>query len=300
MSERFDPPNLFAIDMRHILDAVNLNIQAVADSASKLLQPQLNRLRESVEGTLRTAFETLGAVVEQAEAASPEIAEPLTRAGFWLFPSAPISMSLAVRALVHEGQATAQNVRQLVVRWYRLDDCSLLKTMVEGWQGNPHFARRMDIIMDALRAHIDARYTLSIPTLLPIVEGILTSVTGKPAARSGGSIPLARGVIEGMYTDFMREASKDAVIEFVTGMRVYGNVPQQYFTPQRYPEWLAQHGLTGDQVLNRHAILHGVQMDYGSEENSLRAFFILDVLSRLEGEGDEGPLASTGQAAGAS
>lgn len=294
MSEWFDPPNLFGTDMRRILDGVDREIQALADSVSKLLQPHLNELRESVQETLRSTFETLGTAVEQARAASPEIAEPLTRAGFWLFPSAPFSMCLAVRALVDGGQATPQNVRHLVVTWYRRDDCSLLKTMVEGWQGNPHFAPRMDIIRDALRAHVDARYTLSIPTLLPIVEGVLTSITGKPAASSGGSILLARGVIEDMHTDFMREASKDAVVEFVTGITVYGHVPSQYFTPQRYPEWLDQHELTGDQVLNRHAILHGVQMDYGSEENSLRAFFILDVLSRLEGGQDECPLASTG------
>ena len=193
-------------------------------------------------------------------------------------------MWLAVKALLDQGEATPQNVRQLVVTWYREDDCELLKAMVDGWNRNPYFVPRMDIIRDALRAHIDGKYTLSVPTLLPVAEGILSSITGKGAAGSGGTRRMAKDVLAGMYTDFMREASKDAVVEFATGITLYGNVPPYYFSPERYPEWLEQNELTGGQVLNRHAILHGVQTHYASEENSLRAFFLLDVLSWIERE----------------
>ena len=193
-------------------------------------------------------------------------------------------MWLAVKALLDQGEATPQNVRQLVVTWYREDDCELLKAMVDGWNRNPYFVPRMDIIRDALRAHIDGKYTLSVPTLLPVAEGILSSITGKGAAGSGGTRRMAKDVLAGMYTDFMCEASKDAVVEFATGITLYGNVPPYYFSPERYPEWLEQNELAGGQVLNRHAILHGVQTHYASEENSLRAFFLLDVLSWIERE----------------
>ena len=284
MSEKYDPPSSNLPDVRPFLDGLDRQLRAVAELVSELHPPWLDEMRESVQETMPSTFQALGAAIEQAKAASPEIAGPLTRAGFWLVPSAPLGVSLAVRALVDKGQATPQAVRQVVVTWYRRDDCALLKTMVEGWQRNPHFAHRMDVIWDALQSHMDGKYTLSVPALLPVAEGILTSITGKAAARSRGTSRLARDVLERMYTDFMREASKDAVVEFATGITLYGRVPSDYFTPEVYPEWLEENGLTGDQVLDRHAILHGVQTHYASEENSLRAFFILDVLSWIERE----------------
>lgn len=52
----------------------------------------------------------------------------------------------------------------------------------------------------------------------------------------------------------------------------------QLTPPEKYPEWLKLHNLEAHQILQRHAILHGVQKDYASKENSLRAFLLMDVL----------------------
>ena len=35
-------------------------------------------------------------------------------------------------------------------------------------------------------------------------------------------------------------------------------------------------------ILNRHAVLHGIKKDYGTLKSSLQAFMILDVLSELK------------------
>ena len=282
MPEIEGPPPWSLPDVSAITDDLNRQLRALGETVSGQIGTWLDDVEMQLRETVSETFQALGTVIERAKAVSPEIAEPLCRAGFWVVPSAPLGMWLAVKAMQDQGEATPQNVRQLVVTWYREDDCELLKAMVDGWSRNPYFVHRRDIIRDALQAHIDGKYTLSVPTLLPVAEGILLSITGKAAARSGGTRRMAEDVLAGMYTDFMREASKDAVVEFATGITLYGNVPPSYFSPERYPKWLEEHGLSGDQVLNRHAILHGVQTDYASEENSLRSFFLLDVLSWVE------------------
>jgi hypothetical protein len=140
----------------------------------------------------------------------------------------------------------------------------------------------MQIIEDALQAHIAGSYTLTVPALLPLVEGILVSVVGgRPPRAQGGLGAFVQATIEAMYMDAMHESSKEAVISYLGGVGVYANVEPEFFTPERFPEWLSARGLIGPQVLHRHAIMHGVQTDYATKENSLRCFFILDVLSSL-------------------
>lgn len=189
-------------------------------------------------------------------------------------------MSRRLKALVNEQQATPENIRRVIVEYYEDEDFAHLKAMVDSWKDNTHFADRFHIIADALAAHVDGNYTLSIPALLPQVEGILTSIVGRREARiHGGLEKWAGAAIQQGYGTLELEAYKDALLRFITGIEFCGSIPQDYFTAAEYADWLKSQGLVGGQVLNRRAILHGVQIDYASKENSLRVFFILDALA---------------------
>jgi len=241
---------------------------------------QTARQQKAAQHAIASLGESVRRSLEEARVASQTAGTPLTQAGFWIPPSAPLRLLHSLRTLIDEGRDTPESIRQIMVDYYEADHFNFLRDMVRDWKRNPYFADRMHIINDALEAHIEGRYTLSIPTLLPLVEGILTDIVGRRATRADGGIRgWAGDALERLYSDSLREAYRDAVITYVTGITVYGSVDSAYFTPQRFPEWLELNGLTGDQVLQRHAILHGVQIDYASRENSLRAFFLLDVLS---------------------
>jgi hypothetical protein len=258
--------------------------QSIANITQAFIQ-QINQLQVDVNRSLASIWETFKQYQDQTEAASRDISGLLVQAGFWFPPSGSLRLIHAIRELKSQGQATPENVRQLVVEYYEQDDYSNLRNMVNTWGENPYFANRMHIITDALEAHIDGKFTLSIPTLLPLVEGVLTDIVGRRATRADGGISGWAGTaIDTMYLDSFRESSKDALIAFITGSSVYGSIDPTFFTPSAFSTWLANQGLDGKQILQRHAILHGVQTDYDSKENSLRAFLILDVLSWLKRE----------------
>ena len=60
-----------------------------------------------------------------------------------------------------------------------------------------------------------------------------------------------------------------------------GQKDSEYFTSEKFPEWLESKGVSESQSINRHGILHGVHLNYDSKENSLRVFLLLDVLYEM-------------------
>lgn len=260
-----------------IRQQVSVFSQQIAQIGQQLLQQN-----EPLQRTLDQFRETLRRSYAEINLASQMVSPSLRAAGFWFPLSAPFALLSALRELVDAGTATPQNVRQLFVSYYEDDDFFALRLLVDDWKDETYLASRMHIIEPALVAHIAAQYVLSVPALLALVEGVLTDLVGRRAEqRDGGLAGWAGTAIETMYDDVLRDASKDVLVEYVTGVTVYGRVPNAHFTPQNYNTWLMAQGHSGDQALQRHAILHGVQTDYGSKENSLRAFLLLDVLAHM-------------------
>ena len=253
---------------------------------SQALQQVVHQQTQALQEAFAAFAELADQRLEEARSASKAIGPPLIEADFWIPPSAAFELSHRLKTLVDNGQATPDNIRAAIVEYYEAEAFSQLRDMVESWEDNPQFAGRLHIIKDALDAHIAGKYSLSIPALLPQVEGILTSIVGKRNPKvDGGMEKWAGAAIEKGYGTLELEVYKDALIRYITGIKFYGSIRPDYFTPVEYSNWLKTNGLKGSQVLNRHAILHGVQIDYASKENSLRAFFILDVLAWISGDG---------------
>ena len=115
---------------------------------------------------------------------------------------------------------------------------------------------RQQIIADALFAHRNGLYTLSIPTLLPFVDGLSAEILGS--------------------------TTKNAVAQFAEDRRA--NDPEIWV--QGFCDFMAQvfykgyrFGTDSAPYLNRHAILHGRVFDYPSALNSTRVFLLLDALA---------------------
>jgi hypothetical protein len=135
-----------------------------------------------------------------------------------------------------------------------------LRKVVAGWGDEPEFKLRRPIIMDALTDHAFGRYRVSIPTLLPVIEGVVAAVfqpTKADALNPGRAMKNAtqdeRVAFHGVLVD--------AMVHTLTSM------------------WANTNFLTANpraQTLNRHLILHGRSVGYGREVNSLKVFLALD------------------------
>ena len=254
--------------------------QAVLKQVKQLelsLTPLVENISESLLKSIAPIIEQATRLHVEIEKASSFVGPPLRQAGFWIPDHASQDFVSKLFHISAKSNST-KKIRELFVYEYHSDNFRLLNELVESLEENKYFRERMTTIRLALAAHERGEYGLSIPALLPVIEGILVSIAGPRKQRL---YEYAGTAIDERYSDIFPELSKNAILEFVTGISFYGDVKREYFYPDFYDEWLKTQGLEPRQCLNRHAILHGVQKEYASPENSLRAFLLLDVLAEI-------------------
>jgi len=128
-------------------------------------------------------------------------------------------------------------------------------------------------IVDALDSHKDKKYTLSVPVLLLVAEGIATDFCKKVGIyekrdRSQGGEKIKKAV-QKHYSKYRGLfLSELDLIENAIDTTIYQNTD------------LIKKKLHTN-ILNRHAVLHGLKKNYGTMKTSLQAFMLLDVLSKL-------------------
>ncbi len=223
-------------------------------------------------------WEAMDKRMNELQAAYPKIYNALKEAGFWIPLSAPFRLAIYLEALVNKGVATPENVTAQIVERFRHDEFAALKSMVEDWCSIDYFHERKDIIKDAIDAHMTERYTLSIPALLPLAEGYYRSRVGVPKFSGVG-----RWIAEGLEK-FDNQSS--GIVRMDVGALspyirndLFVDIPKSDQTPEKYRQWSREKGF---RTLHRNAILHGLQSDYATEENSLRTFFLIASLAGLE------------------
>ena len=191
----------------------------------------------------------------------------LSQAGLILAPS--MDKKYLERIRKYKGANNTRSIYTATRRYYSDKEYQQLHKLVKSLELNSIFKPRLGIVNDALWAHVQGKYTLSIPTLLAQIEGIIIDyrliydpnakkVIGKDAIKetldnaSGlGSLVLYEGLTEFIETTVFKKNDFNKLSVF------------------------------NRKKLNRHIVLHGRQLNYASEINSLRAFLILDVLALL-------------------
>ncbi len=137
------------------------------------------------------------------------------------------------------------------------------------------YPTRLAIVSDALDAHDSGKFTLSVPVLLAQADGICWDIFDRflftnHAGRLDRRIRELIGVSPG--SDFMCEALlRRGSLQVQTSVRDQKQASEPRYGP-----------------LNRHGVLHGVDADYATEANSLRAVLLIDHLidtARLLGRG---------------
>ena len=103
----------------------------------------------------------------------------LKETGFVLSPNSPMSLLMDIEELVNAGTATPENVCKVIVKLSEEDDFALLKEMLMDWRDENYFSKRSELLDDALEAHINGKYSLSIPAMMPLIEGFFHSVRGR-------------------------------------------------------------------------------------------------------------------------
>jgi hypothetical protein len=120
---------------------------------------------------------------------------------------------------------------------------------------------RADIICDAFNAHKRGEYSLSVPVFLIQAEGICMDITKYPLYKKRNKIPF--------------------IAEYVQKIPEPASIFLYPFT-QLLPTTVSEkdRGLNF-KGLNRHQVLHGESVDYGTEKNSYKAISLLTYIANI-------------------
>lgn len=156
-----------------------------------------------------------------------------------------------------KGEAAANDA---IRDYFNANDSASLVAMSNEWLDVPYLRDREQIIRDAISAHRSGYYTLTVPALLPLAEGLSAEIMGSMPGRQNVVKAVAREW-RAREQEVWTELYSDVVLHVIYKTYDFATDPAPY--------------------LNRNGILHGRVPDYGTDLNSIRVFLFLDSVANL-------------------
>jgi len=147
-------------------------------------------------------------------------------------------------------------IKQLLIQLSK--DKEYLRNFIEEMKASSIFKPREPLIQDAIEAYEMGKHSLCIPVLLAQIEGILWAYAEKQNIKFRGTITTKNGKkkIESVKLLLKNTMLKDQISEYFT----------QHFLNKIYTEDF------------RHGILHGRNITYNTEENSMKLLLLVRAL----------------------
>jgi hypothetical protein len=175
-------------------------------------------------------------------------------------------LRLLIRVSEANGPAVANQMVPKVFRPEKIEE------MVTPWSTIPYLRARSPVIADATAAYRSGMYSLVIPALLPLAEGLEYEAVGGGRQKYDAVQRAARAQKDQVSAD--DQLWFDAMMKFLDD--VYS--------------WM-EFGLTGPAgSFHRGLIIHGRSPDYATAENAARSFLLLDTVTGFYQLGSRPPL----------
>ena len=222
-------------------------------------------VRQSIDWGI---FDRLRKVIE----ARTEAIEAFKAAGWPIAPS--MSHQLIDRVVEFYREGRVRYASRTIIAFYHRNDFERLIQTVEGWGINPLFAPRMHILRDALHAHCQGLYTLSVPALLPQIEGILNDYV------IANGLVAKLGKIREVYNSAVGDLNDYDLIRWTIVTTLLYQLQNNVYVYTDF-EGEIRKSMNRRRV-TRHTVLHGIALRYDRPVHSLRSFVLLDALSALQ------------------
>lgn len=228
-------------------------------NASAEIQRSTEQWMDQVQKNLAAFSEQVAKGMAEYEKVETEAFEVLKRGG-WLgmerhFSGPQVRTVLEISKT--KGEAAANDA---ICNYFNANDCALLVAMSNEWLGVPYLRDREPIIRDAMAAHRAGQYTLTVPSLLPLAEGLSAEIVGSTAGKQNVVKAVARDW-RAREQELWTELYSDVVLHVIYKNYDFDKDPAPY--------------------LNRNGILHGRVPDYGTDLNSIRVFLFVDSVANL-------------------
>lgn len=218
------------------------------------LAPVLTKLADAMN-RLQEPLREAGLAVERLPAIMVELGWPPV-----MKLDLPSAVQIVRRYDAEGTEAVRQDVSDAILSLY---DDDQVRRLLPSWEKQRFLRRRMPILRQVIEAHIAGHYWVSVPALLPQIEGI---------------IPERYGRKKGRRCTFRNLTQELEVLLATRGITFLEGWMGSFYTKVVLAEFV--YGSDPDSSLSRHAILHGHDTSYGTAENSLKAILTFDYLQR--------------------
>ncbi|GIM48535.1 hypothetical protein DNHGIG_40840 [Collibacillus ludicampi] len=153
-------------------------------------------------------------------------------------------------------EETKNFVKEFLIKFY---DNNKVDRIVQRWKEIKWISPRLRLLNEAVEAHISGKYFLSVSTLIPQFEGIIADYFKHTGF-------LKQNTLKEYISNLLQD--EDTFSMDSTVLYFYLDIVLDDF----------KHGEPINSQMSRHAILHGYDVDYGTEINSLCSILLIDYL----------------------
>lgn len=221
---------------------------------SEISKPVIE-FQNRIQHLISPAFENMQKSLRELPERTRTALITLGNHGWFLDLEMPLPGLWEIQKAMNEGNV--DEIEKELVEYFteRLDDIE--KSITSKY---PH---RSNIISSAFRAHSRGEYELSIPVFLSQTDGICHEVIEQHFFLKKNKKPKTAIYVEKIATDTYRAALLEPLA-------------------QTLPIGASQNEREKDfSELNRHMVLHGESLDYGTEKNSLKAISLLNYVCHV-------------------
>lgn len=193
-------------------------------------------------------------------------------AGWPIAPSMPKHLIGRVVELHKIGKV--QYASQVIIGYYRRNNWENLKQTVHTWTHHALYTSRMGIILDALDVHCQGKFSLSVPALLPQIEGILSEYI------RANNLAARLGKIKMVYETAIGDIGGYNLTTWAIAETLLFCLQNNTYVSSDFESELKK-SLTRRKI-SRHTVLHGISPGYNRPIHSLKTFLILDAITILD------------------
>jgi hypothetical protein len=195
-----------------------------------------------------------------------ELSRILSAHGWWILPrdiNGPVK-----RELLRLGrEQKAAEIDSYICSLFSQNGGARLSERIGAWFNLAYLSDRRQIILDSLEAHKAGKWTLSVPTLLPLIDGIMRRFRKSYLRPSKNP---RRLVSAERFSGYYRRKQP----------KLFGTSFAKFLNDHMFATFDFNSELSPSSI-NRHAILHGEIFDYATEANSLKVILLLDTISQF-------------------
>ncbi|WP_319558243.1 hypothetical protein [Thiomicrorhabdus sp.] len=222
---------------------------------------QIQQYQKSLSGIISPAFEELQRSFKELPPKIQEALLLLAQHGWYLDFNMPLPSLWEIKKAISSGEV--EEVEEALVEYFESQLDEVEKSF------GAKFPHRSHIISSAIKAHRNGEYFLSIPVFLAQTDGICKEVVDQYLFMKKDRKPRTAIYVEQVAADTYKAALLS---------------PLAASTPISASEHEREEGFN---LLNRHMVLHGESLDYGSKVNSLKAISLINYVSQaLETDAD--------------